>query len=238
MTTVVVLAEQPTAGNPLPGLDGALTTEQRQSLSRAMLADVCGALQHGEADVVVNYPSAERVPDGVDPEAAVRDVVEPAVTAPDDVRYEVQVGETRAGRIGNAVTHLLESENEPTAGFVEPTVPFLRREHVGTAAMSLRSSEVVLGPATDGRVYFGAFREPIDFENAFASPAVETLTERARGAGQAVDFLPMLPRIETERDLATATPLLRSRVQAERIAPVQTAEWVAEHRPTADSDNT
>jgi 2-phospho-L-lactate guanylyltransferase (CobY/MobA/RfbA family) len=238
MTTVVVLAEPPAAGDPLPELAGTLTTEQRESLYRAMLADVCGALQHGEADLVVNYPPEERVPDGVDPETAVRDVIGPAVGAPDDVRYEVQVGETRAGRIGNAVTHLLETENEPTAGFVEPTAPFLRRQHVGNAAMSLRSSEVVLGPSTDGRVYFGAFQEPIDFEDAFVSPAVETLTERAIGAGYDVDFLPMLPRVEAERDLATAVPLLRSRVQAERIAPVQTAEWVAEHRPTVDSDNT
>lgn len=237
MTTVVVLAEPPAAGDPLPELDDALTTEQRQSLYRAMLADVCTALQHGEADLVVNYPPAERTPDGVDPETAVQDVIGPAVPEPGDVRYEVQVGETRASRIGNAVTHLLETEGEPTAGFVEPTAPFLRREHVGNAAMSLRSSEVVLGPSTDGRIYFGAFQEPIDFENAFASPAIETLTGRAVSAGQAVDFLPMLPRVETERDLATAAPLLRSRVQAERIAPVQTAEWVAEHQPTADSDN-
>jgi len=237
MTTVVVLAEPPAAGDPLPELDGTLTTDQRQSLSRAMLADVCTALQHGEADLVVNYPPDERTPEGVDPETAVRDVIGPAVPAPAEVRYEVQVGETKASRIGNAITHLLETENEPTAGFVEPTAPFLRREHVGNAAMSLRSSEVVLGPSTDGRVYFGAFQEPIDFENAFASPAVETLTERAGSAGQAVDFLPMLPRIETERDLATALPLLRARVQTERIVPVQTAEWVAQHRPTADSDN-
>jgi hypothetical protein len=156
-------------------------------------------------------------------------VIGPAVGAPDDVRYEVQVGETRAGRIGNAVTHLLETENKPTAGFVEPTAPFLRRQHVGNAAMSLRSSEVVLGPSTDGRVYFGAFQEPIDFEDALASPAVETLTERATSAGLGVDFLPMLPLVETERDLATAAPVLRSRVQAERIAPVQTAEWFADH---------
>jgi 2-phospho-L-lactate guanylyltransferase (CobY/MobA/RfbA family) len=236
MTSVVVLAEPPT-GARLPELDGTLTTEQRRGLYRAMLSDVCAALQHGEADVVVNYPPTERTPEGIDPETAVRDVIEPAVPAPGDVRYEVQVGETRASRIGNAVTHLLETEEEPTAGFVEPTAPFLRREHVGNAAMSLRSSEVVLGPSTDGRVYFGAFREPIDFEDAFASPAVETLTERAGSAGLGVDFLPMLPRIERERDLATALPVLRARVQAERIVPVQTAEWVAEHRPTADSDN-
>lgn len=230
MTTVVVLADPPAVGEPVPELQERLTLDERQSLYRAMLADVCRVVQHGEAELVVNYPPADQTAGDVDTEQAIREVVSSAVPTPGDVRYERQVGETKAARIGNAITHLLESEGLPTAGFVEPTAPFLRREHIGNAAMSLRSSDVVLGPSTEGRLYFGAFREPIDFEDCFDSPAVETLTARAREAGHDVDFLPVLARLETEQDLQTVSPLLRSRVQAERIAPVRTAEWFADQQ--------
>lgn len=225
MTTVVVPAEPPTAGERLPALHDVLSPDRAAALYAAMLGDVCQAVQHGEADLLVNYPPAESVPEGVDPEGALRDVVAPAVADPDAVRYEVQVGSSRAARVGNAVTHLLESEGEATAGVLEPTAPFLGRQHLGSAAMKLRSNGAVVGPSTDGRVYFAAFRDPIDFTEVFQPPATETVTARAAEAGLDVDFLPLLPRIETEADLATAVPLLRAHGRAERIVPARTADF-------------
>ena len=231
MTTVVVLAEPPVPGETLPELQEMLTPAGANSLYTAMLGDVCEVVQHGEADLLVNYPQSDRVPEGVDPEAALREAVEPAVPAPADVHYEVQVGSTTAAQVGNALTHLLDTERVETGGVVEPTVPFLRREHVGSAAMKLRSSAVVVGPATGGRVAFAAFREPIDFTDVFGPPAVETLTDRAVGAGHEVDFLPVLPRIETAGDLAGAAPILRARAAAGRLVPERTAAVIEELNP-------
>ncbi|PSQ49547.1 hypothetical protein BRD19_03720 [Halobacteriales archaeon SW_7_65_23] len=228
MTTVVVLAEPPVAGETLPELHDALSAAGANSLYAAMLADVCETLQHGEAEVVVNYPPVDEVPDGVDPEEALRDVLDPAVPSPEDLRYEVQVGTGTAARVGNAVTHLLETEGSETAGVVAPTAPFLRREHVGSAAMKLRSSDVVVGPATDGRITFAAVREPIDFTDVFAPPAVETVTDRAVDAGHDVDFLALLPRVERPSDLATALPLLGARQSAGRLVPARTAGVLAD----------
>jgi hypothetical protein len=228
MTTVVVLAEPPVAGETLPELHDVVTPAGANSLYTAMLRDVCEVLQHGQADLLVNHPPSDRVPEGVDPEAALREAVQPAVPAPEDVRYEVQVGSSRAARVGNALTHLLETEGVETAGVLEPTTPFLGREHVGSAAMKLRSSAVVVGPATGGRIAFAAFREPIDFTDVFAPPAVETLTDRAVGAGHEVDFLPVLPQIESADDLATAAPILRARAAAGRLVPARTAAVIQE----------
>jgi len=241
MTTLVVPAALP--GETLPDLHDVLTPEGAETLYTAMLCDVCEVVQHGEADLLVNYPPPEVVPTDVDPETALRDVIEPAVPAPEEVRYEVQVGSSRAAQVGNALTHLLETESVATAGVVEPTGPFLRREHVGNAAMKLRSSAVVVGPATGGRLAFAAFRDTIDFSDVFAPPAVETVTDRAAAAGHDVDFLPLLPRVETARDLATAVPLLRAREAAGRLVPARTAAAVAdldlpaEVRGTGDSDS-
>jgi glycosyltransferase A (GT-A) superfamily protein (DUF2064 family) len=112
---------------------------------------------------------------------------------------------------------------------VTPGAAFLTRELVGSAAMKLRSSEVVLGPAADGRVYYAGFREPIDFTDAYEPPAVETLTDRAAEADLDVDFLPMTPLVETGSDLVTAVAHVRARLRAGRNVPPRTASFVDEH---------
>jgi len=225
MTTIAVLADPPVEGLVFSDL-GMLDPAEATTLYGAMLADVCRTVQHGGADLLVNYRPAEQVPGDVDPEAAVRETLAGVLPSPEEARYEVQVGESRAGRVGNTLTHLLEREGEETVGVVEPTAPFFRREHVGTAAMKLRTSSVVLGPATDGRVYFAGFAEPVDFADAYATPAVETLTDRGLGADLEVDFLPMTPLVEQPGDLATAVSLLRARERAGRNLPSRTAAVV------------
>lgn len=234
MTTVVVSAELP-GDAVLPALQPEpLSPPAAAELYRGSLLDVCETVQHGEADLLVNYPAPERVAEDRDPQAELRDLLGGKLPRPNDVRYEVQVGETYAGRVGNALTHLLDTEDRKTVGVVEPTVPLLRREHVGTIAMKLRTSDVVLGPAADGGLYFAGFNEPVDFEDSFAEPAVETMTRQAREADLSVEFLPVLPRIDSPTGLATTVSLVRARAEAGRIVPSRTTGLIDDLSLTAE----
>lgn len=227
MTTVAVLADPPVEGVVLPELAGGLLDEsEATALYTAMLIDVCRAVEASGAELLVNYRPAEQVPDGVDPEAAVRTPLDEALDAPGDARYEVQVGSTLSARVGNTVTHLLEREGVKTAAAVTPTGGLLTRQLIDSAAMKLRSSGVVLGPATDGRVYYAGFAAPVDFEDAYEAPAVGTLTDRAMDADLGVDFLPTTPVVETPGDLRTVVPLLRARRRAERVVPPRTTTLI------------
>lgn len=239
MTTVAVLADPPREGAVLPELvdDDVVTETQAASLYGAMVADVCEAVQSSGAELLVNYRSADQLPTEVDdPESILRAVVEDALEDTSDVRYEVQVGSTFAARVGNTVTHLLEGEAVQTAAAVTPAAAFLGRQHVDSAAMKLRRSDVVLGPTTGGRAYYAGFADTIDFSDAYEPPAVESLVERAGDAGHAVDFLPMLPTLETTEDLQTVLPLLRARETAGLQVPSRTASALAELdiEPTPD----
>jgi hypothetical protein len=228
MTTVVVLADPPVRECVPTLLPESGDSGRNVALYRAMLADVCATIQHGEADVLINYRDPETVPDHVDPEATVRELLESELAEPDAVRYEVQAGSDDASKIGNALTHLLDTEEQPTAGFARPTALFVRREHIGTTAMHLRTSDVVVGPATGGRVSFGAFTESLDFTDVFAPPAVETLTERARSAGLDVAFLPTTPLWEEPADRRSVLSLLRARMRAGALVPDRTADLIAD----------
>jgi len=229
MTTVAVMADPPVEGFVLSDLaEGPLTDSERTALYTAMLSDVCRAVEASGAELLVNYRPDEQVPDGVDSETAVRETVSEALDAPGEARYEVQVGSTPSARVGNTVTHLLEREGVKTAAAVDPTAPLLTRQLIDSAAMKLRSSAVVLGPTTDGRVYYAGFAEPVDFEDAYDTPAVETLTDRGKDAGWNVDFLPTTPVVETPADLRTAVPLVRARHRSERVVPPRTTALIEE----------
>lgn len=229
MATIVVLAQPPEAGEPLAGLAGSvLSSAERARLYRASLVDVVRAVQAAGPQVLVNYPPAERAEDTDDPERAIRDALRDLVPEPGEIRYEVQVGETDDGRVGNALTHLLREEGADSAGVIDPGTAFLTRADVGQATMKLRSTEVVLGPAPRGRVYFAGFTEPIDFADAFATPALETLTERGRAADYDVDFLPVQPLHERPADLVDVVAGVRARRRAERQSPAATAAVVEE----------
>lgn len=239
MTIAVVLAEPPVAGVPLPGLaDSALDGDDRARLYRAMLADVCRAIQESGIDLLVNYRSAEQVAADVDPERELRDALRDLLPDPDEARYEVQVGETVHGRVGNSVSHLLEHEGASSVSVVYPTAAFLGRADVGQATLKLRSTDVVLGPAPGGRVYFAGFDDTVDFTDAFATPALQTLTDRALDAGHEVDFLPVQPVVESERDLVDVVAGTRARRRAGRHAPPATTAMVEELGLTVTEDGT
>jgi glycosyltransferase A (GT-A) superfamily protein (DUF2064 family) len=228
MATVAVLAAPPVEGLVLSDLaEGTpLNESEATELYSAMLTDVCRSVQASGADLLVNYRDSEQLAADVDSEQLLRDALTEALDEPSAVRYERQVGETFAGRAGNTATHLLESEGERSVALIRPTTPFLGRQQIGSAAMKIRNSDVVLGPTTEGRVYFAGFGEPIDFDAAYAPPAIETLTDRARDAELSVDFLPQAPVVETPADLADAVTQVRSRLRAERNVPLETATFI------------
>lgn len=229
MTTVAVLAELPDD----VALDHeSLSPTDATALYRASLLDICDTVQHGEADLLVNYPDSDH-----NSKAELKSLLDAELADPGSVRYEVQVGESYAGRVGNTLTHLLDAENEQTVGVVEPTVPLLRREHIGTIAMKLRRDDVVLGPTTDGGLYFAGFTEPVDFTDSYAPPAVETMTQQAVDAGLSVAYLPVLPRIDTPAGLATTVSLVRARAGADKIVPPRTTACIEKLELTVEDGN-
>jgi len=231
MPTVAVLADPPEPGVVLSEIveTTPLSDGDAAALYEAMLADVCAAVQDGAGDLLVNFRPAAQVDADVDPRERIEDALSSEIPRPDDVRYEVQVGETVAGRAGNTATHLLETEGVDSVAIVEPTATFLQREHLGTVTMKLRTRDAVLGPTTGGRLYLAGFCEPVDFAEIFAPPAVQTVTARARDADLDVGFAPMLPVVETAPDLVTAVSLVRARVRAGRNVPPRFAQFVADH---------
>ena len=242
MTTIAVLADPPRDGLVATDLASTspLTEAEAAEWYAAVLKDACVAVDKSGGDLLVNYRPDDLLPDehvtDTPSEAAVRAVVASALDDLGDVRFEPQVGSNMAARAGNTVTHLLREEDVVSAAVVDPTIPFLTRPIVDNAAMKLRRSEVVLGTSTRGRVYYAGFTEPIDFTDAFADPALETLTARGRDEGHDVDFLPVQPVVETGSDLLDALPLLHARVDAERIVPVHTATVVDELGLRVDYD--
>jgi len=232
MTTIAVMAAPPREGLVATDLAATspLTEAEATECYAAMLRDVLVAVSESGADLLVNYRPDDLLPAEfvTDTAAAaeVRALAAAALDDPSDVRFEPQVGSTFDARAGNTITHLLREEGVVSAAVVEPTTPFLTRSLIDNAAMKLRRSEAVLGVSTRGRTYYAGFTEPVDFADAFAAPALETLTDRSRAAGHAVDFLPIHPVVETGADLIDVVPALNARVAAERIAPANTAAFV------------
>jgi hypothetical protein len=102
--------------------------------------------------------------------------------------------------------------------------------------MKLRRHDAVLGPSTAGRVYYAGFAEPVDFDDALAHPALETLTERVDAAGATADFLPELPSVDTPVGLAGTVATIRSRRTTGLAVPERTAGAIEELGLRVDPD--
>jgi hypothetical protein len=240
MTQLALLADPPREGLVLERIAAGtpLTEREAADLYEASLKDAVRTGATSGADLLVNYRPDESIPEKYHTdrtaEAEVRDVVEAAMAEIADdphvgsTRYEVQVGSTAAARMGNTVTYLLEEEGVTGVGVLRPTAPLAGRKDVDEAAIKLRRSGVVLGPAPGGRVFYAGFKQPIDFEAANTPPELETLTDRAGDAGMDVDFVDTFPTVETPADLATTVSLIRAKVAADRPVPGNTAEFVLE----------
>ena len=235
MTVVVVLATPPRPGLACPGLESEspLSAAEAADLYAAALADTLVTAEQAGGDLLVNYRGPETIPEQfhteTEPAAEVRAVASEALSDVTAARFEPQVGSSPSARVGNTVTHLLREEEADSVSVLWPTAPLVRRSNVDSAAMKLRSSATVLGPATDGGVWYAGFTDPPAFDEALSSPAVETLTDRARDADHDVDFLPSQPVVDSAAGLRSVVPLVRSQVRAERVVPVETATFVHEH---------
>lgn len=227
MTTVAVLADPPRPETAFPELvaSSPLSESDAVELYTALFKDTILAAERSGGELLVNYRPAEALGLDVDSEAELRSVVSD-VLDPDEVRFEVQVGETFAGRAGNTATHLLETEGVGSVGIARPEAALLARTDIDGAAMKLRSSPVVLAPSPGGHVGYAAFAEPIDFTDCYAPPAIETLTDRAIDAGFGVDFLETKPYVSTIEDLANVVLTVRTRRTADAIVPPHLATWV------------
>jgi glycosyltransferase A (GT-A) superfamily protein (DUF2064 family) len=226
MTTIVLLADPPREGVVLPDLPDSspLSASEATELYEAMLKDSLVIADDSGGELLVNYRPDDQLPDsGRSSEAEMRALANDVLSDLDDVRFEVQVGSSVSARVGNTATHLLEREGVDSVVVLTPNAPTLTRTVVDSASMKLRRSEVVIGPATDGRTYYLGLTDPIDFEGAYEPPAVETLTNRAVDAGHDVDFLQRQPVVEIGADLRTLIPDLNARIAAERVVPVHTA---------------
>ncbi|WP_255193768.1 hypothetical protein [Natronobeatus ordinarius] len=225
---VVVPVPPPREGLVLSSLteETPLSTAEVTRLAEAATMDVLHAARSSGGDLLVNYRDEETLPDAFDdgdPEAEVRDLVQDTLGEDAEFRLERQVGSTRAARVGNTVTHLLNREDAASVGVLEPTAPLVARTEIDGAAMSVRRTEVVLGPAGDGSVYFAAFADPIDFTDAYEPPALETLARRGESAGLDVGFAPAIPTITTETGLCATIAGLEARRAAGRPIPEATA---------------
>ena len=235
MTDIAVLVDPPREGLVAERLvDGTpLDTETATQLYEAFVKDTLVAVAGSGGDLIVNYrteetlPEEHRLSDGT-AEEEIRDLAAAALgdAVDETARFEPQVGSSLAARAGNTVTHLLREEEATSAAVLPGTAPLLQRTHLDSAAMKLRRSETVLGPASGGSVHYAGFAEPIDFETVFEEPAVETLTERAVATDHDVDYLPMLPLATTPSGLATTVSAIRARAAADRPIPTFTAALV------------
>lgn len=220
---VVVPVDPPRDGLVLQSIaeETPLSDSDARLLYEAAVADVFRVVASSGGDLLVNYRDEETLPEGVaageaDAEAEVRALAADALGGTDDVRFERQVGSTRAARVGNTVTHLLEREDAQSVGVIEPTAALVARTEIDGAAMSLRRHDVVLGPAPGGRTYFAGFAEPIDFEDVYAPPELATIADRAAAADLGIGFAPMVPTVETPADLVSTIAGIRARKHSQR----------------------
>jgi hypothetical protein len=234
MTTVVLLPDPPVEGVACEELiaETNLTPADGLALYRALLADTMATLADSTIDILVNYPTAEDLPEDAegDPKADLREIAAKAM-APDrfeDVRFEPQVGSDFSAKAGNAITHLLREEDVQSAAVLRPCVPRLVRSVIDEGALNLRRADVVLGPANRGEIYYAGFSDPIDFEGVFETRPVEAVTRRAVEAGLDVDFVRSREVLQTPADLAGALTRLNADTLAGKPVPEHFWETVQE----------
>ncbi len=234
MTVIAVLARPPRPGLVLSELAAStpLSEADAAEFYEAMLQDTLLAVDRSGGELLVNYLPNEELPAAhrteIDSAAELRSIAADTLEDVSAVRFEPQVGSSVSARAGNTITHLLETEGVKSAAVVFGTAPLMSRLIVDSAAMKLRTNEVVIGPATEGRSYYAGFSEPIDFTDSFADIDLQRLSNCAADAGLDTEFLPMSPCVETGVDLLSLIPLLRARITAERIVPEYTATFVHE----------
>lgn len=242
MTVHALVVDPPRPGLALPALVSSdeaddsgqgLGASGAAALAEAMIQDAAVGAENSGGDLLVNHPTESQLPEahrtGTDPATELRVLFDEALSDPDAVRFEPQVGSSFDARVGNTVTHLLREEDADSVAVLDGRAPTLDRTVLDSAAMKLRRSEAVLAPApapAGGVAYLG-LTEPIDFADAWSPPALGTLVDRALDAGHDVDFLPMHPRVDDPSGLASLVGVVEARRVAGRRVPEHTAAAIA-----------
>ncbi|MFB6254927.1 MAG: hypothetical protein ABEI06_09985 [Halobacteriaceae archaeon] len=192
-------------------------------LYQAIQQDAIQAVIDSGGDLLINYrpPDQHPVADDHDIESTIRSMAE-AVDGCEDPRMEIQVGSNRSARIGNAITHLLETEDHETVAVLDGRAPLLRRTELDSLAMKLRRHDIIIGPGTNCEVAIAGFRDTIDFTHAFQPPALNSLVEQSVEDGYEIDFLHETIYLTDKADLLDLIPIITARQQAGRIVPPHT----------------
>lgn len=230
MTVHVLVVDPPRPGLVLPDLvaaDVGLDAAGAAHLAGAMIQDAAVAAATSGGDLLVNHPTSDHLPEayrtGPEPDAELRDLLAGTLADIDAVRFEPQVGSTFDARAGNAVTHLLREEAADSVAVLDGRAPTIDRTVLDSASMKLRRSQAAVAPAPGGGVAYLGLTEPLDFAGAWEPPALRTVVDRAIEADQAVDFLPMHPRVERRAGLASVVAVIEARRTAGRRVPEYTA---------------
>lgn len=229
VTVHALVTDPPRPGLALTGLiadEGPLTPDAAATLATAMIRDAAVAAVNSGGDLLVNHPTEAQLPadarTGTDPVTELRDLLGGAVNL-DEIRFEAQVGETPAERVGNTVHYLLEEEETASVAVLDGRAPTLDHTVLDSAAMKLRRSEVVVGPAPGGRAAYLGLTEPVELADRWPLPTLPAAVRRAVEAGHDVDFLPLHPRVDDPFGLATVVAIVQSRQAAGRRVPEHTA---------------
>ncbi|MFB6361792.1 MAG: DUF2064 domain-containing protein [Halobacteriales archaeon] len=226
MTVHVLFAEPPRVGRTLPGLveAGQLDAEEAKALAEAMVKDTAAAVAASGGDLLINYPpEVEGGGSDADPETELQALIEDVYSDPESVRYEPQVGASATARIENACRHLLEEEDTASVAILDGRAPILDRTDLDGASMKLRRSEMVVGPAPNGRVSYLGLSEPVELEGLNWPFHLGPLVERAAAEGLDIDFLELHPWVGDREGLQTVISLIGARRSADRRVPEHTA---------------
>jgi len=219
MTLLVAMVSNPNDAFPDLPETAPLSAAEAANLYRATFRDALLAAERSGGGLLVNYPE--------DGETLARSLVAGAEGVEvDETRFEVQVGGSFSARAGNAVTHLLEEEEEASTAILDGRTPLLTHTEIDSAAMRLRRDDAVFAPGPRGTVGFAGFCEPTDFTDAWQSPALPTLARRCADSGHEVGFLPHQPVLQTGDDLATLVGEIEARRAAGRATPHHTTSVV------------
>lgn len=230
MTTIVVVVDPPREGLVLPALveSSRVTPGEATELYAATVKDSMRAAADSGGEVLVNYRRDEDLPEayrtGESVEAVVRSLAGQALDDPDETRFEVQVGSSYEARVGNTVTHLLRDEEVGSVAVLDGTAPTVTRTVLDSAAMKLRRTEAVIGPALAGRVSYLGLTESIDFAGSFDPPELGNLVGKVVDAGLVVDFLPIHPTVRSVDGLDTLYAVLEAQQRADRRVPAFTMD--------------
>lgn len=230
MTVHALVADPPRPGLALPALvedGGLLAPDQAATLAAAMIRDAAVGVANSGGEFLVNHPTEAQLPaaarTGPEPAEELRELLDGAVDDPDAVRFEPQVGATRPERIEHTVGHLLEEAGADSVALLDGRAPTLDHTALDSAAMKLRRSAVVVGPAPAGQVTYLGLTEPVDFGNLSLPFSLTAVVDLAIEAGHDVDFLPMHPRVDDAAGLATLVSVIQARRAAGRRVPAHTA---------------